>query len=211
MNDKASRGWQRWFWAEGTATSKKWLIGLLLLALLGAAAPLLGRSFVPAAHWQKTALYITLGLLAAAAWWLRQLYRRGDWKPEGPWQDYGPIKRVLMLPLMVGFIGSVVWLNVAVSVPWAMTKVIGQAATQNATVEAERSTSRYSCRYQFKVQEIQFMFFEFCIDQANYEHWRGMPLPAVLDLNQSYFGKEVSSLSVAISEAMSVPHEHEHE
>lgn len=195
---KRSRGWQRWLWAADTSRGQKWLIAALLLILLGTLPVYVVRSFVPHAAWQKQALYLTLGVLLAAGWWLRYLYRRGDWKPAGPWQDYGPLKRALMLPLCVAFFGCVVWMNLAISVPWAITAVVGQDALQSAVVETYQTSGRRSCRYQFKVQDIHFMFFEFCIDQDDYERLPRQPLPVLLELRESYFGKQIGGLRMAI-------------
>jgi hypothetical protein len=206
MADKQGPDWQRWLWRADTPPRKKWLISVFLLLMLMSMVPLLGvRSFVPAPHVQRIGLYITVVLMLAGAAWLRWLYRNGDWKPEGPWEDYGPVKRVLMLPLMVAFLGFVLWVDVAVTLPWALNRIVGQPQLQPSMVQTYRSTGRYSCRYQLRMTEVRYILFEFCIDADDFEGLPSTPMPALLEQRRSMWGQQVLGVRLKVAQPWSVP------
>lgn len=197
MASSEKRGWTRWLWKADVTQGQKWVISVLLVVVLAALAPLLYRSFVPSPEWQHMAWYVVAGGMAVALLGLRHLYRTDQWRPSGPWVEAGPVKRIFLVLGMLGFMALMFWMVVAQSLPMAYTWLLGQEAQEQVTVEAERSSGRHSCRHQFKVQEISYLFFEFCISSDDYDAMPAGPMPAVLQLRRSYFGKEVHSLALS--------------
>lgn len=184
-------------WPKDTSRPQKWLVWMMLLILIGALVPMLQRSFVPSPAWQVPAAYLSGLLMAGLCAWLRHLHRRGLWQPGEPWPSYGPIKRILMPPLMLAMAFFILWLNIAATLPMAYTAWLGQDSTRLATVEKKRGTGRYSCRSQLKVQEIRYPFFEFCIDSEDFEALPSGPMPAMLEIRQSRFGERIAALRMA--------------
>ena len=185
-------------WSADTSTPQKWLICIFMLVLIGALVPMFSRGFVPSEAWQLQALYLSLVLTALAMLWLRVLYRRGQWKPAGPWLDYGPLKRMLMIPLCLAFWLFVLWLNLTGTLPKAYNAVMGvEAQTQSSAVK-KRSSGKYSCHYQLKLPEVHYLFFEFCIDEQTFEQLPNGPMPARITARQSYFGDSIDSIGLAV-------------
>lgn len=195
MTDAPQRGWQRWLWKADASRGQKWLIVMLLVVLLGAMVPILGhRGFVPATAWQQWSLYGALALTALAGWWLRHLYLLGQWRPEGPWVDAGPFKRVGLLIATLLFFVFVLWINLAQTLPMLYTRWWGQEGYQQAVVETKRSSGRHSCRHQFEVHGMRYIFFEFCISQEAFEGLPSTPMKARLQVRSSYFGQDIHGL-----------------
>ena len=184
-------------WKADASSAQKWLVIIFMLVLLGALVPMFSRGFVPSNDWQAIALYLSLALTALGLIWLRILYKRGQWKPAGPWEDYGPIKRVLMIPLCLGFWLLVLWLNLAGTLPKAYTAVMGTEVVSESNVVKKRSSGRYSCHHQLKLPEVRYMFFEFCIDEGAFDRLPDDVMPARISAQQSYFGRSIYSISLA--------------
>lgn len=182
-------------WKNDAPNHKKWLISIFLLCLVGALLPFLWRGFIPAPRWRTAATYLALLLTAASCVLLWMLHRRGLWRPAGPWLGYGPLKRRLMTLLCLSFFFAVLWLDISSSLPMAYTAILGQDSSRTAMVEKKQGSGK-SCRYQFKVKGISYLFFEFCIDGENFEHYPEGPLPARLHVRQSYFGEFVQSMQI---------------
>ena len=185
------------FWKADASSAQKCLVIIFMLVLLGALVPMFSRGFVPSNDWQAIALYLSLALTALGIVWLRILYKRGQWKPAGPWEDYGPIKRVLMIPLCLGFWLLVLWLNLAGTLPKAYTAVMGTEVVSESNVVKKRSSGRYSCHHQLKLPEVRYMFFEFCIDEGAFDRLPDDVMPARISAQQSYFGLSIYSISLA--------------
>lgn len=201
MASKKKRGWTRWLWQENATQGQKWVVSVLLVLVLAAAYPMLmNRSFVPSPQWQHVAWYVVALCVGAAGLGLWQLHRSGQWRPSGPWQDAGPVKRLLLLLVLLAFVVLLFWVLVAQTLPMAYTRWLGTSAQQAVTVQTYRSAGRYSCRHQFKVQEIRYLFFEFCISGDDYVALPDAPMPALLRLRRSYFGQQVYGLSLAGTE-----------
>ncbi|MFD2755648.1 hypothetical protein [Comamonas terrae] len=178
---------------------QKWLACAFLLAMLGAVVPVMvNRSFVPSASWQARALYLSIALLAISGVLLRNWHRRGLWQPGPPWPAYGPVRRGMMLLLCLGFMLFIFWLNLAATLPMAYTAVLGKREVREAMVEAKRGSGRRSCAHQLKVQGVNYLFFEFCIDADDYDALPSGPLPARLLVRQSYFGELIGSLHLSV-------------
>lgn len=187
--------WKRWFWAEGTSTSHKRLILLMLAIFLGCAPVIFLRDFVPSPLVQRVGLVVAVTLLALIALWMRRMYLAGTWTPGEPWTSASRTKRWLMTPLCILFFLAVLWINVAVTLPMAYTRLMGVEAQMHSQVEKHRrSGSRGGCRYQFKVKDINFMFFDFCLAREDYEALPEHPLPAELQLRESALGRQVTGL-----------------
>ena len=182
-------------WQNGTPNHQKWLISVFLLCLLGALAPIFWRGFIPAPHWRITATYLALLLIAVSCMLLRALYRRGLWRPVGPWLTYSPLKRWLMAPLCLAFFFGVLWLNISSSLPMAYTVLLGQDSSRTAMVEKKRGSGK-SCPYQFKIEGVGYLFFEFCIDRESFEQYPAGSLSALLNVRQSFFGEFVQSMQI---------------
>ncbi|AIJ45843.1 hypothetical protein O987_08485 [Comamonas testosteroni TK102] len=186
-----------WLWKPETSTPQKWLIAVFMAVMLGALAPIVWRSFIPEARWQLLALYLSLALTAAAGIWLRRLHRLGLWQPAGPWPSYGPVKRWLMGVLCSAFMVFVLWFDLAATLPMAYTAALGSDASLQTVAEKKRGSGRHACRHQLKLAEVDYLFFEFCIDEKSYERLPSGPLPALLSMRQSYFGKLVDSIRLS--------------
>lgn len=186
------------FWKPNTPTPQKWLITLFLLVILGALVPMFSRSFVPSAAWQMQALYLSVLLTAAGGLWLWRLHRQKLWSPAGPWLDYGPIKRALMAPLCVAFFVGMLWLDIAGTLPMLYTSAFGVEHTEAASAEKKRGSGRRSCSYQLKVPSINYLFFEFCIDEEDFNRLPEGPLPARLSARQSYFGAKIHTIELSV-------------
>lgn len=186
------------FWKPNTPTPQKWLITLFLLVILGALVPMFSRSFVPSAAWQMQALYLSVLLTAAGGLWLWRLHRQKLWSPAGPWLDYGPIKRALMAPLCVAFFVGMLWLDIAGTLPMLYTLAFGVEHTEAASAEKKRGSGRRSCSYQLKVPSINYLFFEFCIDEEDFNRLPEGPLPARLSARQSYFGAKIHTIELSV-------------
>lgn len=186
------------FWKPNTPTPQKWLITLFLLVILGALVPMFSRSFVPSAAWQMQALYLSVLLTAAGGLWLWRLHRQKLWSPAGPWLDYGPIKRALMVPLCVAFFVGMLWLDIAGTLPMLYTSAFGVEHTEAASAEKKRGSGRRSCSYQLKVPSINYLFFEFCIDEEDFNRLPEGPLPARLSARQSYFGAKIHTIELSV-------------
>lgn len=202
--------WKKWFWAEGTSTQHKWLIVLMLAVFLGCLPVIFLRDFVPSPLMQRAGLVIAAAIMVLIALWMRRMYLAGSWKPGEPWTSASRTKRWLMTPLCTLFFLAILWINVAVTLPMAYTRVMGVEAQALSQVETYRSTgSRSGCRYQFKVKEINFMFFEFCLERDDYESLPSHPMPAELQFRETALGREVTSLrllplSSALPEGVSI-------
>ncbi|MDR0212949.1 MAG: hypothetical protein LBJ15_02975 [Comamonas sp.] len=190
-------------WNPDASVAQKWLIGIFLSVMLGAMVPIFSRGFIPSDVWQLQALYISLALTALGLVWLRVLYKRGQWKPAGPWQDYGPLKRLLMIPLCLGFWLLVLWLNLAATLPKAYNQVFATEVQTVSSATKKRSSGRYSCHYQLKLPEVRYMFFEFCIDEQAFDQLPDGPMPARLTARQSYFGRSIDSIALVVRRAES--------
>lgn len=204
MASNKKRGWTRWLWQDNATHAQKWVLSVLLILLALALPPMLNRSFVPSPEWQRQAWYVVAVCMAAASWGLVHLYRTGQWSPAGPWLDGGPIKRAGLLLGMLAFMCLLFWMVWAQTLPMAYTWLLGQDAQEQVTVETQRDSGRYSCRYQFKVQEIRYLFFEFCISGDEFASLPSEPMPAQLQLQRSYFGKTVHSLALVEPSALTV-------
>lgn len=185
-------------WSPTTSRSQKWLVSLFLLFMLGALPPMFWRSFVPSDAWQLRALYLSVCLTGAGLLWLRRSYKSGQWKPAGPWLDYGPVKRMLMAPLCVAFVILIVWLNLAVSWPMAYTHWMGSESSLESMAEKKQGSGRRSCSHQLKLQDMDYLFFEFCVAEDGFERLPEQPMPALLSVRQSYFGMRVESVRLAV-------------
>lgn len=183
-----------WLWTPGTSTAQKWLITIFMTVMTGALAPIFWRSFIPTVHWQQTALYLALALTAGAGIWLRQLHEMGHWQPAGPWPGYGRARRWLMALFCSAFVTLMLWFNLAATLPMAYTAATGSHASMQTLAEKKRGSGRHACRYQLKLREVDYLFFEFCMDQEGYERLPSTPLPARLSLRQGYFGSWVESV-----------------
>lgn len=188
-------------WNPDASSAQKWLVGVFLTVMLGALVPMFSRGFVPSDTWQLQALYLSLALTALGLIWLRVLYKRGQWKPAGPWQDYGPLKRLLMIPLCLGFWLLVLWLNLAATLPKTYNLVFATEVQTESSATKKRSSGRYSCHYQLKLAEVRYMFFEFCIDEQAFDRLPDGPMPARLTARQSYFGRSIDSIALATRRA----------
>ena len=204
MASNKKRGWTRWLWQDNATNGQKWVLSVLLIMLVLAVIPMFYRSFVPSPEWQRLAWYLVAACMAAASWGLVHLYRTGRWSPAGPWVDAGPFKRTGLLLLMLAFMCLIFWMVWAKTLPMAITWLMGEDAQEQVTVEKQRSSGRYNCRHQFKVQEIRSLFFEFCISGDDYASLPSGPMPALLKLQRSYFGKTVQSLALTKSAAQVV-------
>lgn len=204
MASNKKRGWTRWLWQDNATHGQKWVLSVLLIVLGLALLPMLNRSFVPSPEWQRLVWYVVAVCMAAASWGLVHLYRTGRWSPAGPWLDGGPIKRAGLLLGMLAFMCLMFWMVWAQTLPMAFTWLLGQEAQEPVTVETQRGSGRYSCRHQFKVQEIRYLFFEFCISGDDYDSLPSGPMPAHLQLQRSYFGKTVQSLALVAPAAQAV-------
>ena len=186
------------FWKSDTPSAQKWMIVIFLLVLLGALVPMFSRSFVPTSQWQMLALYLSLLLTAAGCFWLWRLYRQNLWRPAGPWLTYGPVKRALMTPLCLAFFVGVLWLDMAGTLPMLYTSAFGAETTELANAEKKRGTGRYACKHQLKVPSINYIFFEFCVDEDAFDRLPDGPLPARLSASQSYFGSRIHTIELSV-------------
>jgi hypothetical protein len=178
---------------------QKWLACAFLLVMLGAVVPVMvNRSFVPSASWQARALYLSIALLAVSGVLLRSWHRRGLWQPGGPWPAYGPVKRGMALLPCLGFMLFILRLNLAATLPMAYTAALGKHEVREAMVQTKLGSGRRSCRHQLKVQGVNYMFFEFCIDGEDYDALPSGPLPARLLVRQSHFGELITSLRLSV-------------
>lgn len=195
MASKQQRRWTRWLWQADATHAQKWVVGVLLVLVVAAAVPLLvSRNFVPSPQWQGMAAYAVALSMLVAGGGLVLGYRSGQWRPAGPWQGTGPVQRAGLVLGMVVFMGLLWWLVWAQTLPMVYTQLLGHDAQERATVQAQRSAGRYRCRYQFKVQEIQYLFFEFCISREDFAALPTEPIPAVLQLRRSKLGKTVQGV-----------------
>ena len=181
-------------WKKDTTTQQKWVIVILMVSLLGAMCAIFTRSFVPSTEWIQASLLICAVLCAAAGFMLRKFYREGTWQPGEPWLAMGLIKRIFMFPLMVLTLFAFLWMAIVSPLPSLYTHYWGQDAESASEVTAHRNSGRHGCRYQFKVAEIQFWIFEFCIDEEDYDALKGKTLYAKLQSKQSFFGNRYESL-----------------
>lgn len=204
MASNKKRSWTRWLWQDNATHGQKWVLSVLLIVLVLAVIPMLRRSFVPSPEWQRLVWYVVAVCMAAASWGLVHLYRTGRWSPAGLWLDGGPIKRASLLLGMLAFMCLMFWMVWAHTLPMAYTWLMGQDAQEQVTVETQRGSGRHSCRHQFKVQEIRYLFFEFCISSDDYESLPSGSIPAQLQLQRSYFGKTVQSLTLVEPAALAV-------
>ena len=186
------------FWKSDTPAQQKWLIVIFLLVILGALVPMFSRSFVPSAAWQLQALYLSVLLTVAGSLWLWRLYRQQLWRPAGPWLSYGPVKRALMTPLCLAFFIGMLWLDIAGTLPMLYTTAFGVEHTEAASAEKKRGSGRRSCSYQLKVPSINYLFFEFCIDEEDFNRLPEGPLPAQLSAQQSYFGARIHTIELSV-------------
>lgn len=199
MAAEGKRGWQRWFWQHDATGGQKWVISCMVVTMLGAMVPMLFvRSFVPSARWQQVSWVVVALLTLGALLGMWHLYRKGQWAPSGPWLGAGPVKRVLLGVGSIAFMVLIFWMNVAQTLPIVITKLWSVQVQEPAMVKTYRSSGRYSCRYQLKVEDIRYMFFEFCIDSESYDELPSEPMPALLQVQRSFFGKDVVSLRLAV-------------
>lgn len=138
-------------------------------------------------------LWLYVWPLRAGAWCICTVQGDGARQVHG-W--IGPIKRAGLLLGLLGFMSLMFWMVWAQTLPMAYTWLMGQDAQEQVAVETQRGSGRYSCRHQFKVQEINYLFFEFCISGDEYESLPSGSMPAQLLLQRSYFGKTVQSLAL---------------
>lgn len=174
--------------APGASRQQRGLAGGFLLLMLGALAPMLVRSFVPAPGWQRTALVLAIALTVALGLLLRRWHRQGLWRPGGPWLHYSPRKRWLMLPLCVGFMVFILWLNLALSLPMAYTRWWGEEMQQATTARKKQGSGRRACHYQLQLESVDYWLFEFCVERGDFDALPDGLLPAQLQVRRSMWG-----------------------
>lgn len=99
--------------------------------------------------------------------------------------------------LCSAFMVFVLWFDLAATLPMAYTAALGSDASLKTVAEKKRGSGRHACRHQLKLAEVDYLFFEFCIDEKSYERLPSGPLPALLSMRQSYFGKLVDSIRLS--------------
>ncbi|WP_370678866.1 hypothetical protein [Comamonas sp. GB3 AK4-5] len=182
--------------APDASRQQRWLACGFLLLMLGALAPILVRSFVPATGWQRMALVLSLVLAAATGLLLRRWHRLGLWRPGGPWLHYSPRKRCLMLPLCVAFTVFILWLNLALTLPMAYTRWLGQEVQQSTTAHKKRGSSRRACSHQLRLTHVDYWLFEFCVDRSDFDALPDGPLPVDLQGRRSMLGTWVRAVQL---------------
>lgn len=180
-------------WPSDAPRSRKWLASIFMLAMLGALAPIIWRSYAPAAHWQHKAWYLSALLMAAGCTALWRLYRSGVYQLGHPWDEYSPLKRRLMGLLCLGFFTGMVWLDVAASLPMAYTWALGQDSERTALVEKKRGGAR-SCRHQIKIHDVRYWLFEFCISGEDFAQLPQQPFVATVYGRRSALGEHIHAI-----------------
>lgn len=183
--------------ATKPARSRKYVAYIFLVIMLLAMVPIIWRGFIPTPHWRLVAACIAGAITLSSSFLLFKLFKSGQWQLAGPWLTYGPVKKALMAPLCILFVFGIVWIDIAASLPMAYTTAFGQEVTRPAMVEKKRSSGR-SCHHQLKIENIDYLFFEFCIDSDGFDDLPNQPMSALVGSRQSYFGEAVNSIRLAV-------------
>jgi hypothetical protein len=160
------------FFQEGIKTSQKLMVSVLVAFLLGALFYFFFlASFVPTYSTAKASLYASV-LIVGSGLAIGAIFRHVDrWNIAPSWTTTPLWKKLVAAffgpPLLV----FVVWTNLAHTIPWVVTSLIGTPSTVTLMAEKANGSPRSGgCRREIELQPWwRELAFRWCISEQAYQ------------------------------------------
>lgn len=184
------------FWNKKSTFAQNVTVYVLLAALIGPLFLIFTHNFVAESYYSKLSSYISIGLTCLSLFGFRYLYINNLWKPSPVWYSYSKIKRVLLAPFFPIFIFFLLWINLGISAPQALTLLFGTEVIKRDVVVKVRTNSRRFCDYRLEPQSTNGFLFHYCISESLYNQLPDTKIESELIIKKSAFGYIVEDIKL---------------
>ncbi|MFC0337510.1 hypothetical protein SAMN05421848_1703 [Kushneria avicenniae] len=182
------------FWDSNASVKRNVGAWFFIAFLLTAALSLYFNHFVANPHTVKIATYISIAFtIITFPWIISRLARKSNQNKK--WHNIPRWKKLATLLALPFLIFSVFWLNLALAFPHAYTQVFGTSMARSDIIHKEEGIN---CNYQVTLDSVDALFFEFCIDQENFDRMSDGPQSADIMIKESSLGYIVTGVGVMI-------------